>query len=105
MNNPPTSAAAVPAPKRLHWSLYCLAWVLGICLGGALLSVIVYPLGGALLGAERSGGQLALTGLRTLGFYFSIWAPGIAIVLTVKREYEARQASADRVKSENPVDR
>lgn len=105
MNNPPSPRTDSPTAKRLHWSLYCLAWVLGICLGGALLSVIVYPLGGALLGAERSGGQLALTGLRTLGFYFSIWAPGIAIVLTVKREYEARQAPAHRVKSGSPADR
>ncbi|MFH1496538.1 MAG: hypothetical protein ABII82_01815 [Verrucomicrobiota bacterium] len=86
--------------KRLHWAVYAPALIVGITALGAVVGAVVFPLWGLLFGLERGAGELAMTGARTLGFYFLIWAPGIALVLCVKRAYEA-QASRER---QNPTD-
>ncbi len=80
--------------RDLHWAPYFLVWTLGIVAVGAVLGAAVFPLVGSLAGMDKSAGELALTGARTLGFYFMVWAPGVGIVLTVKNEYERRQKKA-----------
>lgn len=99
----PPVAQPAPLPARLHWALYFLIWTLGLIATGAVLGMLIYPLLGRVAGLNRASGELALTGLRTLAFYFLMWAPGIALVVTVKREYEARQAT--RLRFESPAER
>lgn len=82
--------------KRLHWSLHALILIAGITALGAVLGAVVFPLWGLVFKLERSAGELAIFGARTLGFYFLIWAPGVALVLGVKRAYEARQAETGK---------
>lgn len=84
--------------KRLHWSWYAAAWIFGLVTGGAVVGAIVFPLVGFIFETGRSSAELAFNGVKILGFYGFIWAPGVALVVTVKREYEARA----RVRSENP---
>lgn len=73
-----------------RWAGYFLAWTVGITLAGMLLGLLVFPLVGLFADTGRSAGQLAVTGVKTLGFYFGIWAPGTALVFTCKRAYESR---------------
>ncbi|HEY0944591.1 MAG TPA: hypothetical protein VGD81_04960 [Opitutaceae bacterium] len=80
-----------PSALPLHWSLYWLLWTSGVIAAGTLLGVLLFPLVGKLIGARFTVGELAITGAKTLGFYFALWAPGLAIVLTVKRAYEQRR--------------
>jgi hypothetical protein len=47
---------------------------------GALLGAVIFPIVGQLGGARKSAAELALFGAKTLGFYFMVWAPGIALV-------------------------
>ncbi len=77
---------------RLHWSLYFFVIVSAIAVTGAVLGALAFVLFGLVTGADFSIGELALNGSKTLGFYFTLWAPGIAIVLCVKRAYEQRQS-------------
>jgi hypothetical protein len=84
--------------RDLHWALHFLVWTLGIVAVGAVLGAVVFPLVGSLAGVDKSAGELALTGARTLGFYFMVWAPGVGIVLTVKNEYERRRRKAAEAK-------
>jgi hypothetical protein len=77
--------------RRLHWSLYFLLVVLTMLVLGASLGALAFMLFGALTGAAFSTAELARTGAETLGFYALMWAPGLALVLTVKRAYEQRR--------------
>ena len=77
--------------SRLHWSLYFLVIVLAIATLGAVLGALAFVLFGVVTGADFSTRELAINGMKTLGFYFTLWAPGIAIVLCVKRAYEQRR--------------
>ncbi len=81
--------------KRLHWSLYALLLIVGITALGAVLGAVLFPLWGVVFSLQKSSGELAVFGIRTLSFYFLMWAPGIAIVLCVKRAYEARVAKEE----------
>lgn len=83
-------------PRRLHWSLYFLAWTVGICVAGLVLGALSFPVVGMLVDTGLTGLELTRNGIRILGFYFSMWAPGVALVLTVKREYEARRDQGQR---------
>lgn len=80
--------------RHLHWAPQFLVWTAGIIALGALLGAVAYPLVGRLAHVDKPAGELALTGARTLGFYFMIWAPGVALVLTVKNAYERRHRPA-----------
>ena len=77
--------------KTLHWAPHFLVWTLGIIALGAVLGMVIFPAVGLIAGSEKPASVLALTGARTLGFYFMVWAPGIGLVLTVKNEYERRR--------------
>lgn len=77
--------------RSLHWSLYFLAVAGGIIAMGAALGAIVFPAVGLIFDTGKTAKELVVTGSRTLGFFFMVWAPGIALVLTVKRAYEQRR--------------
>jgi hypothetical protein len=79
--------------KRLHWSWYSAAWIFGLVAGGAFVGTVVFSLFGLIFETGRSPTELAFNGVKILGFYGFIWAPGVALVVTVKREYEARAKS------------
>ena len=79
--------------SRLHWSLYFLVIVAVIATAGALLGAVAFTLFGLVTGADFPLDRLALKGAKTLGFYFTLWAPGVSIVLCVKRAYEQRRAA------------
>jgi len=78
---------------RLHWSLYFLVITAVIAATGAIFGSLAFMLFGLVTGADFSLHELAVGGAKTLGFYFTLWAPGIAIVLCVKRAYEQRRRS------------
>jgi hypothetical protein len=71
--------------------LVVFLWVTAlITFAGAVLGTALWPLAGLVFGSEREPGTLALTGLRTLGFYFFIWAPGTGIVVATIKEWRRR---------------
>lgn len=84
---------------RVHWSLYFLLIILAITASGAALGALAFMLFGAATGAAFTMGELARNGARTLGFYFALWAPGIALVLCVKRSYEQRRRDSQKTQT------
>jgi hypothetical protein len=76
--------------RDVHWSLYFLGWTAAITAAGALLGAVVIPLAGLVFATGKTAAQLAVAGARDLGFYFFLWAPGIALVLCVMRAYRRR---------------
>ena len=76
---------------RLHWSVYFLIITVGIIVLGAVFGAFAFVLFGLVTGAQFTLAELARNGAQTLGFYFMLWAPGIALVLCVKRTYERRR--------------
>ncbi|HTJ78748.1 MAG TPA: hypothetical protein VL357_07100 [Rariglobus sp.] len=79
---------------RMHWSLYFLVVTLGIAVLGAVLGMLAFVLIGLITGADFKLIALVRNGAETGAFYFTLWAPGIAVVLCVKRAYENRQPPA-----------
>lgn len=77
----------------LHWSLYFASRLVGILIGGALVGAGCFSLVGCFLAGHHWRTD-ALAGFRHIGFITLIWAPGIALVLTVMRAH--RQASQNR---------
>lgn len=53
---------------------------LGICALGALLGAVAFQLVGGLGGAMKTRDELIVAGAKTGGFFFMVWAPGIALV-------------------------
>jgi hypothetical protein len=71
--------------------LVVFLWVTAsITFAGAVLGAAIWPLAGLVFGSDREPGALALAGLRTLGFYFFIWAPGTGIVVATIKEWRRR---------------
>lgn len=66
----------------------------GISLAGVVVGAVAFPLVGWVVGMERETRELAVTGMKTLGFFFTVWSPGIALVWTVKQAYEAKARKA-----------
>ena len=89
--------------KIPRWPLTFFKWTLGITLTGAVLGAIVFPLFGVVVDTGRTPLELAWQGIKTLGFFFGIWAPGTALVITVKKVYEAKRAG-DLPEEELPED-
>ncbi len=65
--------------------------VLGLCALGALFGAIVFPIAGALAGAHKTRDELIVLGARTGGFFFLVWAPGLALVRMFMRTAAARK--------------
>jgi len=70
--------------------------ILEICALGALLGALVFPLAGSLGESLKTRDELVLIGARTGGFYFLVWAPGVALVRGFMRAGQAR-ATRDRL--------
>jgi hypothetical protein len=64
--------------------------VLEIVVLGAVLGAVIFPVAGKLGGAQKSTAELVLFGAKTLGFYFFVWAPGIALVREFMRAAKQR---------------
>lgn len=54
--------------------------ILGVCALGALLGAIAFPIAGGLGGSMKTRDELIVIGAKTGGFFFMVWAPGIALV-------------------------
>jgi hypothetical protein len=54
--------------------------VLGICALGALLGAVAFPVVGGLGGSMKTHDELIVAGAKTGGFFFMVWAPGVALV-------------------------
>ncbi len=54
--------------------------VLGLCALGSLLGAVAFPLVGGLGGSTKTREELIVAGARTGGFFFMVWAPGVALV-------------------------
>lgn len=54
--------------------------VLGICALGALLGSVVFPIAGGLGGSAKTRDELIVAGAKLGGFFFMVWAPGVALV-------------------------
>ena len=71
--------------------LLTMLWVTAlITLTGAILGAGIFPLVGLIAGSTTDPGALALAGVKTLGFYFFLWAPGSGVVVAVIREWRRR---------------
>lgn len=69
--------------------------VLGICVLGALLGALIFPVAGTLGGSHKTRPELIVLGVKTGGFFFLVWAPGFALVRLVMR------AAADKKRLES----
>ena len=78
--------------KIPRWPLYFIKWTVGITLTGTVLGALAFPLFGLVFDTGRTLGELAFNGIKVGSFFFGIWAPGTALVLTVKKVYEAKKA-------------
>ncbi len=68
--------------------------VLGICALGALLGAISFPLAGHFAGSHKTTADLIVLGVKTGGFYFLVWAPGVALVrLFIRANNDKKSAS------------
>ena len=63
---------------------------------GAILGAVIWTLVGVWTDSQQPPWALALTGVRTLGFYFFIWAPGTGLVVATICEHRRRQTGAAR---------
>lgn len=75
--------------SRWHWSVYFAFWVGVLGAGGALVGALAFPIVGAFLDGHRWTSD-ALAGMHHLSFLALIWAPGVALVLSVRRAYRRR---------------
>ncbi|MGH8018180.1 MAG: hypothetical protein ACREIA_07795 [Opitutaceae bacterium] len=75
---------------KLGYVLYFLVLTFGIIAAGGILGAITFPLVGALVGAEGTASQQAMSGARQLAFLAMIWAPGCGVVLCFHRIYRDR---------------
>jgi len=82
--------------RSSHWSVYAVAWILGIVLLGTILGMIFFPLGGLIVGAKRTSMELLIRGARFGSFYFLIWAPAVAIAACVMRAYRQKYPDAEK---------
>jgi hypothetical protein len=76
--------------RTLSLTLTFVGWLVGVIGVGAVLGAIAFPVVGVMADTGRTTGQLVFAGVRTLGFFGLVWAPGIALVMTVKKAYETR---------------
>ncbi len=78
---------------------FCIVvlWVTALITGvGAILGATIWTLVGVWTGSAQEPWALALTGIKTLGFYFFIWAPGTGIVIATIREHRRRITTAPK---------
>jgi len=76
--------------------------VLEMCALGALLGAVLFPLFGGLGGAHKTTAELIVFGAKTGGFYFMVWAPGVALVREFIRGAKLRaqaRVGADQLSS------
>ncbi len=85
-----------------RWPLYFLKWTVGITLTGAVFGAVVFPLFGLVFNTGYTPAQLVMNGVKIMGFFFGIWAPGTALVLTVKKVYEEKKAESQTMETETP---
>ena len=76
--------------SRFQWAGLFLLFTVEISAIGALTGGVLFPLVGMLIDAERGWAELTMLGIRNIGFWFFIWAPGIALVRCVMRAYRER---------------
>jgi len=71
--------------------LVVVIWVTALITAtGAILGAGIWPLVGLVAGSIQHPNDLVLTGAKTLGFYFFLWAPGSGIVVAAVREWRRR---------------
>jgi len=78
-------------------ALRFLLTVLLLCGLGAGLGAGVFPLVGKLWGVHMTTGRLVVLGARTGGFFFLVWAPGVALV----REFMRAAAESPKPRRED----
>jgi hypothetical protein len=76
--------------------------VLELCALGALLGAVTFPVAGRLGGAHKTTAELVLFGAKTLGFYFMVWAPGLALVREFMRAAKQNTEAKQRVAAKSP---
>lgn len=80
-----------------------LAWLIGVIAIGIVLGALSFAVLGPLFTLAYSTTELARLGAQKIGFLAMIWAPGVALVMTVKHAYEQRR-SPDRGPTTPPPD-
>jgi hypothetical protein len=68
-----------------------LLTVLALCALGAALGATLFPIVGKLGGTHKPVLELVVRGARTGGFFFLVWAPGLALVREFMRAAREKQ--------------
>lgn len=74
----------------LEWIGLFLLLTIEVTAIGALAGAITFPIVGGFIGAERGWAELTILGIRNIGFWFFIWAPGVALVRCIMRAHDDR---------------
>ncbi|PTY05908.1 hypothetical protein DB347_16355 [Opitutaceae bacterium EW11] len=77
--------------RNAHWSVYFLAWTIGVTAAGAAAGALLFLVGGVTIGAKFTAIELVVHGLQKAGFVSFVWAVPIAITMCVMRGYKRRQ--------------
>ena len=80
--------------KILRWFSLWLLIVAGMCLQGALVGGVLFPLAGSLLGMDLGLREMVLNGIKDGAFLALIWAPGTGIIVCFMRSHYAGGNSA-----------
>lgn len=76
--------------RDCHWSLYFTFWLCVIVVGGAAAGAVTFPLVGLALEGHYWL-EDAKSGIHHAGFIALVWAPGVALVMSVMRSYKNRR--------------
>ena len=78
----------------LRWTGLFLLVTIEVTAIGALAGGIVFPILGAIFDWERGWAELAMNGIKNIGFWAFIWAPGIALVRCVIHAHREKYPDA-----------
>ena len=91
-----------PLLQAAYWGGLWLGLIAAICLVGAFLGGLTFPLIGSLLEMDLSAGEMLRNGLMDGGFLALIWAPGLSFVACLMWARSKRQKPS--ITMPNPLD-
>jgi hypothetical protein len=91
----PGRSLAAGLAAGIGWLELWHGWVVLMVATGGVLGLLLFPLGALVFGVDLEMRGVLAAGLRDGAFYFLIWAPGVAFVLSFMEAHQRRQRAAE----------